>query len=520
MGVDNGQGAAQSDAAELTFGNEAERIAAMEMLPEDSSQESLAQLERIRGAKIVEGAGGQESASAEAGTSGPQAAGAPVPASGPAVPASVSSAPPSSVSSVPPAEFSLSAKALRDAGFTYNNPDDVIKGLAEKEKYIQELQGKIREHLQVGDNAAAKRIADLEAEVARMRGGASQAPAAPVSGQQPQNVSQQIAGGGIAEVNAILANIKSELDGLDDEDNDPYGEDTSRRQRELIKLQAQALERIAGITVQTAGAAEAREAQRRAEAARASEIERNNARRAATFAELDAVGKDPELSEYKLPKPAVELEAEYIRWRQDVAAAYYGGPARGDSAEETAKMEAAALHQLEAKNPDLINRCRQAGIPAEPTQGVNAYLALVDNLSYMDGWRPDPANPGMFIRLTRYDSATRQEVPVLMPNLVTAIKQKRLEEGVYKQQIDRAYQHGAQSLAAALTKRDPTIGELNNPATMGSSGNASQEWAARFLEDVDPDEVRRKLAAGDRTMLDDMNKARAMFNMAPVSFGE
>jgi hypothetical protein len=371
-----------------------------------------------------------------------------------------------------------------------------------------------------GDNAAAQRVAELEAELARMRGGqaprfdSAQRPQAP--GTQPQQqhgVSQQIAGGGLAAVNGILANIRTELEQLDSEENDPYGEDTSKRQRELFKLQAQALERIAELTVQTATSAERREREAREAAAAREEEARIRRERETTFAEMDAVGKDPELAAYKLPKPAVELEREYIQWRADVAAAYLGGPAR--SAEE----ENAALHQLEIKNPDLVNKCRLAGIAVEPTQGVNAYLSLVDALAYRDGWRPDPANPGQYIRMTRYDSATRREVPVVMADLAAAIKHKRLEDGEYKRQVDAAYQRGAQSFAAAVSKRDPAVGELNNPATIGGSGDGNADWASRYLQDVDADEVLRKFKAGDRTMLEDMNRARAVFGMAPMEFG-
>jgi len=415
-----------------------------------------------------------------------------------------------------PEVLSLSAKALRDAGFTYNTPEDVVKGLAEKEKYIKELQEQMRERLRAGgDNAASqKRVAELEAEIARMRGGASQPPLS-ASPTQQQAMSGQIAHGSPAEVKNILATIKTELESLDSSE-DKYSDDYVDRQAKLLKLQAQALGRIADFSVQAVTLAEQREAINRANAARAEEDKRNNELRAKTFAEMDSVGADPELSEYKLPKPAVELEREYIMWRNDVVSAYYGGALYERDPEKKAQLEAAVLHQLEIKNPDLVKKCQAFGIPAEPTQGMKSYLALVDNLAYRDGWRPDPANPGNFIRMTRYDAATGQEVPVIMADLKTAIKHKRLEEGVYRDQVNQAYQRGAQTFAAAVAKRDPAVGELNSPSTIGSSGNATQEWAAQFLESVDEDEAMRRYRGGDPAMVNDINKARAVFGMGPM----
>jgi len=427
---------------QLTFGSEDERIAAMEKLGD--SQDSLAELERIRNAAIVEKAEGQEAP--DAGQTGPQpqAVNVPAPAAAPSVPTT------STAAAATPEVLSLSAKALRDAGFTYGTPEDVIKGLSEKEKYIKELQEQA-----------------LEEEAKE----------------------------------------------------DPYNRTNPeflQRQAKLIDLQTQAMERIADFSVQAATSAERREAERRAAVQRAEETELYNKLRLQTFAEMDSVGNDPELSEYKLPAKAVELEAEYIRWRSDVAAAYYGGAVNDPDPKRRDALEAAALHQLEVKNPDLVKKCQLHGIPAEPSQGVRSYLALVDNLAYRDGWRPDPANPGNFVQLTRYDSATKKEVPVLMPDLATAIKHRRLEEGVYKQQVADAYQRGAQTFAAAQAKRDPTVAELNHPSTIGSSGNAGAEWAAQYLENVNEEEAIRRYRNGDRTMIDEINKARAVFDMPPL----
>ena len=179
-----------------------------------------------------------------------------------------------------------------------------------------------------------------------------------------------------------------------------------------------------------------------------------------------------------------------------------------------------AMEQLAIRNADMLKKCQLAGIPTEPTQDVQTLIAVAGMMDYRDGWRPDPARPGQLKLETRYDAATGQNVPAVLPDLKTAIKMRRLNEGYYKKGIDQAYQRGAQNLAAAMAKRDPTVAELNDPSLIGTSGNATTEWALSVLEADNDAEAMRRYRAGDTSMVDEINKARAALGMKPIVFSQ
>jgi hypothetical protein len=69
-----------------------------------------------------------------------------------------------------------------------------------------------------------------------------------------------------------------------------------------------------------------------------------------------------------------------------------------------------------------------------------------------------------------------------------------------------------------MAKRDPAVGELNDPSTMGTSGNASTEWAVQFLTDVDPMDVEVQRQRGNMELLNKVNEARKTLGMAPMEF--
>ena len=177
-----------------------------------------------------------------------------------------------------------------------------------------------------------------------------------------------------------------------------------------------------------------------------------------------------------------------------------------------------AMEQLAIRNADMLKKCQLAGIPTEPTQDVQTLIALVDMMDYRDGWRRDAS--GQPHREMRYDAATGQNVPAVLPDLKTAIKMRRLNEGYYKKGIDQAYQRGAQNLAAAMAKRDPTVAELNDPSLIGTSGEASASQALEFLTSIDPMDVAAQQQRGDMTLLNKVNEARKMLNMGPMEFSQ
>jgi hypothetical protein len=417
--------------------------------------------------------------------------------------------------SVTPEPLVLSRDEIKAAGFTYKNAADFLNAMTEKENLIKRQQKFISEGLASNSGAgnelaaAQKRISELEAMLKPAAQTQESAPA--TQQQQPQNT--------IAEAQNTLNQINAEINELDRiAQEEPYqtiDPEFQTRKMNLLKLQTQAMSNVMGLLTQNANEinnVRTAEAQR-VSAQKERELERQReAARASEFAEMDAVGNDPELAEFKISKPCVEVERDFLVWRSQIAAVYYGRAAQ--SPQETAY----ALNQLQAGNPDLKSKCQMMGVAPEPTADMRTYLSLCEFLDYRDGWRKDPANPGKWIRHDRFDSAIGQRVPVILPDVKTAIKQKRLEEGYYKEQIDQAYQRGAQSFAQAQTKRDPAVTELNSPSTIGQAGSGSAEWAMQILRADNDDEAMSLYRAGNTAMMDEINKARQILGMPPIVF--
>lgn len=234
--------------------------------------------------------------------------------------------------------------------------------------------------------------------------------------------------------------------------------------------------------------------------------------KAATIREMDGIAKIPEFKEYDIGKSYSDAEQEYVKFRNDVALAYYGRPAR------TRDEGFVALDQLQLKNPELISKLQMMGIKAEPTQEVSRYIELCEALDYMEGWRNDPVT-GRKYRLTRHDPATGANVPLVMPSLKDALQKMRLDNGYYANERDNAYQQGAEALASAAQRRDSTVKELNDGASQGQIGNKHDvEWAMKILDDESIEmDAMKKYRAGDTTAFDEINKAREIVGMAPMS---
>jgi len=492
----------------LTFGSEEERISAMEALGD--SQDALEQLDRIRSAAIVPAAGDGADATAgvEQPETPPQAAAADVqPVE---TPATVTASGP----------ITLTPEELRAAGFTYTNRDDLLKGLKEKEAHIERQKAYINEHLRSGDNAA-QRISELESELAKARSAAQQPTVTPQ--QSPQFAEAQAQPGSVAAAQNTLAGIQAELAELEKAEVDPYDQDSvvayQRQQTRLLGMQAQAMANLVTAQAATQSGLESQRAaefaerqQREAERQRREQEARETQARIAAYAEIDATGNDPELAEFRLSKPAAEIEKELSEWRLNIASVYYGRPPNTQAEFEH------ALKQFQLRNPDTLNKCKLAGIPTEQSRDITALIALYDAMDYRDGWRIGP--DGQPTRDTRYDPATGQNVPVILPDLKTAIKMKRLNEGYYSKEKDQAYQRGAQSLAQAMTKRDPSIPELNSPSTMGQSGSGSADAAVEYLAGVDTEAAMLQYRQGNTSMFDEMNRARAVLGMKPIEFSQ
>jgi hypothetical protein len=224
------------------------------------------------------------------------------------------------------------------------------------------------------------------------------------------------------------------------------------------------------------------------------------------FNEMDAID-DPE---YKTETPSSKLADQYLDWRSKVAAAFYGRPARNE--EEQIK----AINQLEMRNQKLIQDCQMRQIATEPTDEMKKYLAKCEANLYRQGYRKN-AN-GVFssdkrVMVVNDDGV---EVPYIMKSIKEAIEQMRLESGYYQKQADDSFQRGASSFAAAAGQRDRGALTLDAGPDTGKSTH-DVEWATNILNNADEYSVAAAIRSGDTSALSEINEARKILGMEPMS---
>lgn len=400
--------------------------------------------------------------------------------------------------------FTITSK---DLPVGYDTPEKLFKSFKEKQDLIDRQTRYIKENLNRiptsdAEKNALERAEKAEGELARLR----------------QSTTQQVTAGTTGDIAAIQAEINrvdvmlTEMDKEAEKDADvAWTADYQKKYRELARIQTKNMNALAGLYVKAqheivqakSATGEILENAKKSEQQRYVEAELDK-----QFTALDTIGNDfPEL---KLSRTSSEVEDEFVKWRDDIALAYYGRPARSN------EEKFAAMTQLQLKNPDLLAKCQIMGVSTEASKDVECYLQLCDFLNYMDGWRKDPIT-GKLERVYKYDTETKKHVPLLLPNLKAAIQQKRLEEGYYEKQSDGAFQKGAESLAQASARRDQGAVLLDTSADQGQTPGGAQ-WAIRTLTEVDAEEAMKDYRRGDSKKMDDINKARKVMGMDPITF--
>lgn len=481
----------------ITFKTEAERVEAMNALGEDPK--NLDKLEEIRKAEIkVDGAGPAN------------------PPEGGDQEKPPGEKPPEAAK--PPAEKTPEGADAGSETFTVNKKDlpegytslgHVLKAFGEQKAliarqgtYIQELSQKPVERPAL-EQAALDRAGNAQQALEDAgKGGASGA-------------SQ----GTMADIAAITADIKK-IETLQDElekeaEKDPdaaYTPEYQKKARALSRLQTANLTVLANLL--GSARTEIQEAKKQAADAvagsqRSQEEEQEREVLNNTYKEIDTI----DIPEYKLSKPVKDVNTDFIVWSNGVALALYGRPA-ANVAEKFA-----ALDQLQLKNPEIINKCRLMGIATEPTEDIKKYLEICKYLDYRDGYRLNPITKE-YDRLFKYDSKTKQQVPLVLPSIKDAIQKKRLDEGFYEKKADNAFQQGAESVTQAAGRRDKGAIELDTGRDQGQIAGGTQKWANDTLLSIDPEVAMYKYRKGDKTAIEELNKARKILNMEPLTFEE
>jgi hypothetical protein len=475
----------------LKFKTEEDRTAAM--IAVEETAEGLQKLDDIRNAVIE--------------------ADAPVPSGG-GVPAEkpLETPTPPPAKEQPPAELKTFTITAADLPEGFDTPGKVFKSFKEGRDLIERQTHFIKEKLQQSDRSESEQAALARAEKAERELEAARK-ATPAQQAQPAQSTSADIGTVQAEIKRIEG-IQDELEKQLEADADvAYTADYQKKVAALSRAQTKNLTILTSLY--TKAQSEIQETRQTATDGlkKVSDTVASVGRRDEQKAALDAEYKEMDaidLPEYKLSRPSKDVESDYIQWREDVALAYFGRPARDD------KERRLALGQLQLKNADIISKCQVAGVKTEPARDVQNYIELCEIMDYRDGWRKDPAT-GKLEQLLKYDPATGKQVPLRMPSLKAAIQQKRIEDGYYANQADSSFQQGAQSIAAAASRRDRGAVELNAGSDQGQTVE-SDGWANRFLIDSDEVAIKKAYNAGDKGPLNDLNKARAKFGMAPITF--
>lgn len=470
----------------MKFKSEEERVKAIEDLGDDPGK--LDQLEEIRKAEI-----GTEEAPAQHGAD---------------------TAPQGAIPAEKQVPVEGAEKVLPDAGQPnptqewagHKSKDDLVKAHKELESTLDRQGKKIRELMEQmsqqsqADPSLVSRLEKAERELAEAK---KQSPT-----QVPQGTVKDIKG-----VRQDLAAVAQRLDQLDAKaEADPefaLTPEYAKEHRALLRQQTQKISDLADLYERASTEIDGNkkfineftENQRKS-----SEREKVDSYVSSIHEQMDKLGED----EYKMSKPTKEVEGDYLKWRKDVAFAYYGRPAKSDS------EEFAALDQLQLKNPDLIQKCQTMRVKTEPGDDIQRYIKLAELLDYMDGFVRDPVT-GKFNRMTRYDGVTGQNVPIVHRDLKSALQAKRLEEGYYQQKSEGAYQRGAQDVANAAMRRDQGAVTLDGGADHGQSATGV-DWATKILIETDAEVAMSEYRRGNKAKFEDIQKARAILKMDPIVF--
>ena len=466
---------------ELKYANEEERVKALENLEE--KPENMAQLERIRNAKIEE----------------------PAAAAGPETPPAAA-----------PVEPPKPVEPLQKYEITdlkgHKKPEELLKSYDEKEALIQRQQTFIKELMKKQGQSSTSAVTDdvikraetaeRELQELRSKSGASATPGTQVDIKAVQS-----------EVSRIET-LQAELDKqIEDDPDAAFTLDFQKKSRELSRMQTKNINLLTGLYAQASN--EIREAKSAtseflASSQRAREAEERSSVVEGVFKEMDEL----DVPDLKTSKPIKVLDAEYIKWRDDVSLAYYGEPV------DDVNKKKYAMTQLELRNPDTIQKCKLLGVPTEPTPDIDRYIKKCELDDYRNGWRINPATGKYFdAPITVFDRATGKQVPFILPSLKAAVEQKRLDEGYYQKQADGAFQKGAQSIANAAGRRDQGAVTLNSGSDSGQiDTEVTQEAALRLLDNLDETAAMEAHRKGDDKMINEINKARRTIGLDPITF--
>lgn len=357
-----------------------------------------------------------------------------------------------------------------------------------------------------------ERAEKAERELEELKKKSSSAPQAPTPTQKD-----------IVSSQSRLADIQKLKDEL--AQADAFDEKTIEKRRQLDNLYYEEISRLSGLVTQqmqeinAAKETSARATQEVADYKKSQDADRQSKEaNEALLRELESIDKfcgNPAYPEFKMSKSSRDVEADYLAWGKSVASLFRGADVNVYDREGRAFMKV-ALDMLGKGAPDIIEKCKLAGVAIAPTDDIRKYLDICDLLDYRDGLRYNPAT-GKKEVVQRFHPPSGSYIPDAFPSIEAAYENRKIVDGVYAQKIADQYRKGGSDALAAVAKRDNGIVELDNVMTSkdgGATFEMTTEKAAETIANIDEAVALREKNDGKPELFNQLMEAYKVLGIA------
>jgi hypothetical protein len=404
--------------------------------------------------------------------------------------------------------FTIKKSDLLAKGF--DTPGKFMKTWDESQELIKRQNKFIQDKLtNTPQDQVAKEVLEraerAERELSELKKKSSAAPAAPATVTQGQ----------ISTSQSKLAEIQKLKDELGS--SDTFDEKTAEKRKQLDNLWFEELTRLNGLVSQQVQETQSirdiavKSTQEVETYKKNQETQRlNDESQKALVKELESIDKfcnNPTYVEFKMSKPSIQVEGDYLMWGKNVASLYYGQDVDVNSREGRVAMKT-ALDMLGKGAPDITEKCRVAGVPVTPCDDIRKYLDICDLLDYRDGLRANPVT-GKKETVQRYHPPSRSYIPDAFPSIESAYENRKITDGFYAQKISDQYRKGGADALAAVAKRDSGIVELDNVTTSkgGAGAEMTKEKALETINSIDEERAVKMKRDGKPELFDQLAAA-------------
>ena len=157
------------------------------------------------------------------------------------------------------------------------------------------------------------------------------------------------------------------------------------------------------------------------------------------------------------------------------------------------------------EDPLTMDRMKEAGLQAPAS--YNAWNELTQIDAMRNGYYLNPST-------MRWE----ERKDMRFPDMDSAAEYYAKITGKTKNQVRQAQVQGARKITSVLNKRDTGVVTMDESLTQGGSegDEITQDQATQILENTDMEEAILAYRQGNKTPFDNINKARARWNMPPL----